>query len=157
VLAAGEQRQLREQELERIRYARLVRKGGGEGGNRAAHGPLVGYHARSALDGATSLCQGVIAGYGVDLRRLSLGARIGVCRATHANEFLDEGLGELSGSLRLAHAWDLPIVTVEVAVLAGGGVLRQTFTTPGIAPERLSVTGIVGAGAGLARELPYGF
>jgi len=63
-----------------------------------------------------------------------------------------EPADELTLELRLAHAWDLPFVTLDLAAAAGGGVLHQTFVSSGVAPPRLSATALVGIG-GTPRHL----
>jgi hypothetical protein len=154
-LAAGERRAVVEGDLRRTRYARLVRKGGG--GPRSVHGPLGGYRLRSALTSSTGPCQGVTAGYGLELERLSVGLHLNLCRARGENASLQGSADEMTAAVRLAHAWDLPVVTVDLGAVGGGGVLRQTFTTPGVAPDRLSATALLGIGGAISRELAGGF
>jgi hypothetical protein len=153
-VAAGERRVVAESDLRRARYAHLLHKGSGRA---AVQGPLAGYRLRTTLGSDTGLCQGAVAGYGVDLEPLSVGARVNACRATRDSTFLREDADELTLEVRVAHAWDLPLVTVDLAVSAGGGVLHQTFTTMGLAPPRSSATALIGIGVGVARELPRGF
>ena len=69
-LAAGEARTVEDRDLERLEYARLVRKGRADATVAAAQGPQAGYELRSPLGGAT-FCQGVFAGYGVETRHLT--------------------------------------------------------------------------------------
>jgi hypothetical protein len=153
-LAAGERRSVSEAELTRIRYARLVRKGGGP---RSVQGPIVGYRLRTTLGSETGPCYGVTVGYGVELERLSVGGRVNACRASRETAAIEEHADELTASVRLAHAWDLPVLTVDLGAMAGGGVLRQTFTTAGQAPARLSATALIGIGGAISRELSSGF
>jgi len=153
-VAAGETRRLDDRDLERIEYARLVRKGRPDA--TAAHGPQAGYQLRSPVNGAT-FCHGVFAGYAVELRHLSVVPRIAACHSTFDNDGLHADANELGAHLTLAHAWDLPIVTVAVGVTLGASLLRQTFTVPGIAPDRNSLAGQVGASLGVGYDLPRGF
>jgi hypothetical protein len=153
-LAAGERRDVSEQELTRIRYARLVRKGGGP---RSVQGPTIGYRLRTTLGSDTGLCQGVTVGYGVELERLNVGGRVNLCRAARDSGELVEHADELTAVIRLAHAWDLAALTADLGAVAGGGVLRQTFVTTGEAPERLSATALFGIGGTVSRDLASGF
>ncbi|MGH7328982.1 MAG: hypothetical protein ACREJX_11595, partial [Polyangiaceae bacterium] len=43
---------------------------------------------------------------------------------------------EVGGEARVAHAWDLPFLTIDVGLGAGASLLAQTFTTAGVAPAR---------------------
>jgi len=153
-VAAGETRRLDDRDLERIEYARLVRKGAPDA--TAAHGPQAGYQLRSPVNGAT-FCHGVFAGYAVELRHLSVVPRVAACHSTFDNDGLHADANEIGAHLTLAHAWDLPVVTVGVGVTLGASLLRQTFTVAGIAPDRNSLAGQVGASLGVEYDLPRGF
>lgn len=153
--AAGETLLVKDDALARVAYARLVRKG--QARVRAAHGPQAGYRMRTALWKGASPCQGVFAGYAVEAEHLSVTPRLGVCRSTFTNASLSADADELDLSVRLAHAWDLPVVSIDLGVGAGAAVLRESFTTRGVAPDRISVAGHLGAGLGLTFDLPRGF
>src|SRR5687767_10413594 len=60
---------LSESRLSRVEYARLARKGGSD--RARAHGPWLGYQVRSPIWSGATLCQGLRAGYAVDLAQLS--------------------------------------------------------------------------------------
>jgi hypothetical protein len=154
-LAAGETRAVDDRGLERIEYARLVRKGRAE--TTAVAGPEAGYLLRSPLGGAT-FCQGVFAGWGVELRHLTLLPRIAACHASFRNDDLGASADEIGAHLTVGHAFDLPVVTVELGVALGVSLLHQTFqVVGGLAPARSSLAGQVGAGLGLVYDLPRGF
>jgi hypothetical protein len=119
--------------LRRVEYARLVRKGGSR---RSVSGPEAGYYFQTPTENAASLCQGAFVGYGVHFENLSVTARVAGCQATFANDALHASSDQLGGELRLAHAWDLPVVTIDTGVAVGGWVLEQTFATRGVAPAR---------------------
>src|SRR5262249_52104640 len=84
-VVAGSDRPLEDRELRRIEYARLVRKGMSP--RVAAHGPQVGYAARSGIVAGSSWCQGAYAAYPVELRRLTITPRVGWCRAGFQNQY----------------------------------------------------------------------
>jgi hypothetical protein len=153
-LAAGERRAVSESELTRIRYARLVRKGAGP---QAVHGPTLGFRLRTALGSDTGPCYGAALGYAVELERLSVAGRVNLCRASRESASLGEHADELTAAVRVAHAWDFPAVTVDFGAIGGGGLLRQTFVTSGVAPDRLSATALLGIGGAASRELGSGF
>jgi Caspase domain len=153
-LAAGDARTVEDRDLERLDYARLVRKGRAEAA--LTQGPQAGYQLRSPLGGAT-LCQGVFAGYAVETRHLTVLPRIAACHSTFQNGDLSADADELGMHLMVAHAWDLPVVTVELGVATGVSMLRQTFgVRGGTAPDRHSLAGQVGAGLALVCDLPRG-
>lgn len=122
VLQPAEQHQLHEQELERLDYARLVRKGREE--LRFASGVQAGYAARTSLWSAGRLCQGPFAGYAIDLRLVTIAPRIGVCRGgfTNAPRATSD---ELDAELRVVHAWDIGRVAVSLGGSVGGAYLRD--------------------------------
>jgi Caspase domain len=154
-LAAGEVRVVEDGALRRAEYARLVRKGGSD--VRRVHGPVAGYTFRSALRNGTGFCHGAYAGYGLTLSTLSITARIDGCTSSFDNAFLQATTNEAGGDLRFAHAWDLPVVTVDLGLSVGGSWLRQTFEAAGNAPARDSFAARSAVNLGLAVELGGGF
>ena len=131
-----------------------MRKGRAEAA--LAQGPQAGYQLRSPLGGA-SFCQGVFAGYAVEARHLTVLPRIAACHSTFQNGDLSADADELGLHLTVAHAWDLPVVTVELGVAVGASLLHQTFAVEGgTAPDRRSLAGQVGAGLALVYDLPRG-
>ena len=153
-LAAGEARTLDDRALERIDYARLVRKGRRE--STLAHGPQAGYQLRSPLDGA-SFCHGVVAGYAFELPELTVIPRLAACQGDFENPDVRATTGELGAQVMVAHTWDLPVISVAAGVSLGASVLHQSFASQGVAPDRNSLAGHVGASAGVGYDLPRGF
>jgi hypothetical protein len=141
--------------LRRVEYARLVRKGGGA--KRSAAGPEAGYFFQTPLENAATLCQGGFAGYAVHLENVSAGARLAGCHAAFSNDVLRASSNQLGGELRVAHAWDLPIVSVDLGLAVGGWLLQQTFTTLGIAPPRSTAAGSAALALGLRGDVGGGF
>ncbi len=66
-------------------------------------------------------------------------------------------MDELSIDVRVHHAWDLPVVTLDLGVSIGGSVFRQTFDTPGTAKDRVSGAPHIAAGVGIAADAGRGF
>jgi Caspase domain len=122
VLRPAEQRQVREEELERLDYARLVRKGRDE--LRLTSGAQAGYALRTSLWSGGRPCQGPFAAYAIDLPFVTLAPRIGACRGSFENtpgatsEALDV-------ELRVAHAWDVGQVALSAGGNLGGAYLRE--------------------------------
>jgi hypothetical protein len=141
--------------LQRIAYARLVRKGGGEA--RVRHGPEAGYAFETAHANASGLCQGVFAGYAFHLQNLSVSGRLGFCEAGAQNDVLRSHLKATTGEIRAAHAFDLPWVTIDLGVAIGGGVFDQTFETTGKAPARVTPLGSLALLTALRVDLVAGF
>jgi hypothetical protein len=153
-LRSGERRLIEDGALERIEYARLVRKGGGPD---RTQGLEAGLRLRTALAGGAGPCLGGFVGWGMDRRHLSLLGRLGACRGERQAAFIREQTDELDIELRAMLAWDLPVVTVEVGLVAGAGLLRQRFASAGRAPGRWAGAGNVGATAGIQRQFGRGF
>ena len=154
-LAAGERRQLSDQGLERVEYARLARKGGSA--RALAHGPFAGYALRSPLSEGTGYCQGARAGYAIDLPEFTLVGSLGACRASFFNEALRAHSDELSFALSARRVYDFPPASLGVGVNAGVDWLHQSFDTDGRAPARDSAAGEIGALVNLGWDLAGGF
>jgi hypothetical protein len=135
-------------ELSSTRYARLVRKGRGEivdGALGWFAGPAV---ASAIIDGATP-CFGAVAGVMWATADVTWSPRVVGCRGTFSNDTLSARTDLLALDLRVAKAWDVSHVTVDLGVTVGGELLQERFTTRGIAPTRTSPAGHVDAGLGL--------
>jgi hypothetical protein len=146
---------LEESQLSPVEYARLARKGGTE--RAFAHGPWLGYQLRSPLWSDATPCQGLRAGYAVDLPEVSLRLGIGACRSSFDNDVLEADSDELGGDLGAAHVWDFSAVSMSFGGVAGASWLRQRFETRGRAPDRDSLGLSVGALVGVSTELTSGF
>ena len=141
--------------LHRIAYARLVRKG--EGDKHIGHGPEAGYFFRTALENSTTLCQGFFAGYALHFEALSVSARLHGCRASYTNDVLRASTDAFDGELRVTHAFDLPVVSLDAGAALGGGFFHQSFDTSGTAPSRTTPSGSLALLLGLHVDLPGGF
>jgi hypothetical protein len=148
-VGAGERVAVDESALRRTGYARLVRKGAGA--RMRADRLEVGYTIRSSLYAEAGPCQGLIAGWSVDLPAFSLGVRAVACRGGATNPFLEATHDQLAAELRAVHAWDLDRITLAVGPLAGTGLLVEHFT--GGAGTRTSLAPLAGVTAGASLDL----
>ena len=151
----AERRRVREDELERIEYARLVRKGGTQ--RRSASSVHAGYSIRTPLESGDGACQGAVAGYALDLHFVSIGPRIGACRSGFDNMFLRARTDELDLELRGLHAWDIGRTAIGVGVGAGGAWLHQAFSIDARAPDRTALAAHIGVVVGASVDLVHGF
>lgn len=143
-VAAGQTAFVADDRLERVEYARLVRKGGGAFGSSS--GPLAGYSLRGPLNGP---CHGLFAAHAIAWPRLTLTPRLEACSGSFENMRIEAALYEVAGDLRISHAWDLPVITLELGFSLGGAWLHQSFETRGVAPPRdmLALRGSIGPAA----------
>jgi hypothetical protein len=92
-----------------------------------------------------------------ELEHLSVAPRLGACHSRFSNLRLSGDSDEVDLEVRLVHAWDAPWLSLELGIAAGGAVLRQTFETRGVAPDRLTFAGMLAVSAGALVDLPEGF
>jgi hypothetical protein len=154
-LAPAAQVAIRVEDLDRVAYARLVRKGRGE--RALAASAQAGYAARTSLWPGGGLCHGPFAGVAFDLPLVTVASRLGVCRGELRNPFLTATTDELAAELRGAHVWDVGRVSLSVGVSLGGSVIRQGFSRDGIAPDRRALAAHLGVLTGASVELVQGF
>ncbi len=140
-----------EDELHRVQYARLARKGLDT--ITVAHGPWIAGHVRSPLwDGATH-CFGARIGYLWDLPSFSLSIGAGGCRSTFSNRVVLATADELGAQVETRYVVDTALLSLGLGVAAGASWLRQDFDTQGVAPSRDSIAGRVGPVVSLSGEL----
>jgi uncharacterized caspase-like protein len=151
---AGQRLRIEDERLERVAYARLVRKGGSE---RASVGPFAGYALRSALPNASSPCHGPLLGLTADLEALSIRPRVSACRGGLANDVLEATTDELDGELRIVRAFDFRWLSIGLGLGAGGGLFWQQFDTTRIAPDKRTGYGALLVALELDLELGQGF
>jgi hypothetical protein len=141
-------------DLSRVEYERLVRKGHHE--RQFVHGPLVAYALRTSLSNSQGLCHGAVAGYSWVGENLTFSPRLGYCRSEFANPHLSARVETLTAGLRVAHGWDLPVVSLEAAASLGGAYHHQSFETDGRAPPRPVMGAFFGIDAGAGVGLGAG-
>jgi hypothetical protein len=144
-----------ESRLERIEYARLVRKGSGD--RQRALGIAAGYRIRTPLWSGASPCQGAFASVAIVMRAVTLVPRVGFCAGGFDSQYVSAAADEVDTALALLHSWDLRHVSLSAGLEAGTAMLIQRFTPAGgggAVPGRTS--GAAHAGADGQLELPLG-
>jgi hypothetical protein len=146
---------VREPELERVAYARLVRKGGGE--RERLRGVHAGVFLRSSLWRGADPCQGVFAAAELVTRGFSWAVRASACRGGFANQNLTATADDFNVQVEGAHVWDLRRASLHLGIGLGPSLLVESFSTAGVAPSRQSVAATLTAGGGVEVPLPRGF
>lgn len=141
VLRAAQTLALDAKSLDRVEYARLVRKGGQ--GPRYGHALDLGPLAQTYATGPGTRCWGGSLGYALELEQLSLGLRLGICGAQASNDLVRARAYTYDGSLSGTYTWDLPHVSVGAGLAAGLAITHQSFETRGSAPARTSTAAYV--------------
>jgi hypothetical protein len=152
VLRPAEQHQVREQELERIDYTALARKGRVE--SRHPSDVQAGYALRTPLWSGGRLCQGPTVGYAIDLGLFDVGPRVGGCRGGF-KDAAPTTTDELDIELDGVHVWHTGRLSVGVGLSVGGTYVRQDLG--GSAAPSHGGLAHVGAVAAATVELASGF
>lgn len=153
---AGSVQRVDPRDLNRIDYARLVRKGGAR--TRAfAHGPEAGASLRSALPNADTACIGAFVGYALELSSFGVRARYGSCLSELHNGPLSATVIAHDLELGFHHAWDVSAFTLEAAIGPGLTLFDQRFDTRGSAPARNAAAPFVALGLAAQLDLSHGF
>ncbi len=153
-LDAGQELDLGREDGRRVEYARLLRKGGGEGGVEAS---LFAYGAaRGEVLGGEVVAPGALLGVSLDLPWLSLGLRLRWARSglESPDGLVQSTQDELGLGLTAVRVIDLPHVSLSVGLLVEGAWHHQAFETRGVADPRSSWSFGFGALAGL--DVPLG-
>jgi len=146
VLAADVNSVVDEARLERVAYARLVRKGSDV--LERVRGVQAGYQMRTGLWRGADPCLGFFAAYEVVRRGFSLLGRFAACRGGFQNATLTSTADDLNVQVEGAHVWDLQFVSVQVGVALGPSLLLERFDTTGNAPARAALAGTLAVTAG---------
>jgi hypothetical protein len=152
VVRADAETVVEEARLDRVAYARLVRKGGDV--LERVHGAQAGYMFRTGLWRGADPCHGLFAGYELVRRGFSVVGRLSACRGGFDNAMLTSTTDELNFQIEGAHVWDLRSVSLQLGLALGPSLLFQSFDTRGTAPDRRALAGTLTASAGA--ELPLG-
>ncbi len=152
---AGESFQVDVDDMQRIEYARLVRKG--QRHSRIAHGPELGARFRSPLPNETRACFGGFVGYAIDFEQLGARVRVSGCSSGFDNAIVSATCTAFDLGLRVYRAWDLPVVSLDLGLGGGLSLLTQSFSTAGHAPSRQSTAPFLSVSAGAGVELGAGF
>jgi hypothetical protein len=142
-------------QLQRIEYARLVRKG--EGAARWSHALELGARVRGAMQNAETPCLGAFLGYGFDTKPLGVRARLGACTSSFDNVYLAATTRAYDLDVRVYHAWDLSVFALELGLGGGASVFTQDFESQGRAEDRATIVPFVALGTGAIVDLWQGF
>ncbi|NOU26500.1 MAG: caspase family protein [Polyangiaceae bacterium] len=153
-VAAGETWEVREADLSRTAYARLVRKGGGRS---SALETQIGARLHSPLPNGGGWCVGAVAGFGIAWDVATLALRAGACRAAFYGRSLEGDTDEVGLDVRLTRSFDISRLSPFVAIEAGAVLFHQSFVTRGLAPNVDTVGASAAAVLGLSLDLGGGF
>lgn len=118
--------------LHRVEYARVVRKGGVE--KRRAWSAFAAGGVRGELLGL-GIAGHVDVGARLDLRAVSLEARLGFSDSAHDNGHLDVRAYETTASLAGLHVFDIGRLALGLGLEGGVGWFAQRFSGPPTAPR----------------------
>jgi caspase domain-containing protein len=152
VVRADAESAVEEARLDRVAYARLVRKGSDV--LERVRGVQAGYLLRTGLWRGADPCLGLFAAYEVVRRGFSLIGRFSACRSGYQNNAVTSTADDLNLQIEGAHVWDLRAVSLQIGLAAGPSLLLQRFETQGEAPAREALAGTLTPSAGA--ELPLG-
>jgi hypothetical protein len=156
VATAGSTFRVQTEELTRVEYAQLVRKGGG--GSHLAHGPFVLASIRSAIRGAERPCFGGGFGYALHFRRhLSVLPRAELCESGYENDALVASTREYGVGIATLLTADIARLFVSFGLAVSLQLSQQRFETRGVAPSRLSLAPYFALVAMLGVDLGRGF
>jgi hypothetical protein len=147
---AGSTVSIDESTLSRTAYARLVRKG--EGSRESVQGLQAAFVASTALSDASGACLGVVAGYALEFKAITVIPRLAYCHAGFSNQNLSASTNQVDAEVRAAYVWDLSLVSLEVGLTVGGAWLQQTFQTTGLAPSRSTLALQLSPDVAVSRE-----
>lgn len=141
--------------LERVEYAKLVRKGRSE--RVVAHSFEAGVRGRTALPGSSAACGGGFIGYGIDFEDLGARARFDLCGTGFDNSSVQADMNAYDLDLRLYHVWDRSRFFFELGLGGGASLWTQRFVTENIAPRRALLAPFVSLGAAAGMDFAEGF
>jgi hypothetical protein len=150
-IGAGQRLSIDEARLDRVEYARLVRKGAG--GRSSSHAVEVGAQFRTVLPNASTPCWGALVGYRLSLEWLTFAPRFAYCKSSFENDTLRARTEELALSITALRVWDRAPSSVYAGLGLGGTLTRQSFETRGEAPVRLSLSPFGSLTVGALRSL----
>jgi hypothetical protein len=156
-LTGGSEQTIADAGLERIEYARFVRKGATD--LRAVHGPQAGLHSRSALFAGAG-CMGPYLGYAWETRHFDLVPRVSLCRGL-AESVRDDAGGnapgavrarEIDAAVRLARTWDVWRLAMSIGVAPGLAMLSDAAEVQG-GVARYRMVGVLGSTVAASMDL----
>lgn len=137
--------------MQRIEYARVVRKGGTV--RHASASLFADAGVRGEIVGLGTAWRTEVGGR-LDLRQCALALRLGFADSARSNGRLDIATRELSIAVDALRAFDAGPLTLDIGLEAGGSWFAQAFHDPAT-PDRGSGGGFVGAVGQLELPLPH--
>lgn len=129
-------------EMARLEYARLVRKGTPDAG--VSVGIAAGPSLLSSAAAASTPCLGVRIAAPIDVPWLSLTPRLSWCQGRFSNAVLEGTENQLELGLDVHRYIDFHLAGIDASVGIGAVLLaaatRQDFVTTGVAPARFAVS-----------------
>jgi hypothetical protein len=138
-------------QLQRIEYARLIRKG--QSGRDLAHAFELGARVRSTLGNAQTACLGAFVGYALDTEQLGARARISACTSSFDNSYVGATTNAYDADLRVYRAWDISLLTLELGLGGGLSLFTQDLETRGEASNRKTLVPFVALGGGAVLDM----
>lgn len=124
-------------ELNRVQYAQLVRKGVGERG--LASSVQLGPQVRAPLPNSSGVCWGLGAEVRLALPIVTFGSQWGGCTSSLRGGTVDGRTDEYGWTLTAEHVWDLSSLSLSAGLGAGATFFHQSFDTNRLAPSRDSL------------------
>jgi hypothetical protein len=152
-VAAGQMQRVDTNALDRVEYARLVRKG--ERPSARSHALELGPMLRSTLPNAETPCLGGLFGYRLELESIGFVARLGACTSSFENEVLEARTNEYVSTLGTARTWDLSGMSLVAGLGVGATLTHQSFDTRSDAPTRVSLAPLGYLAAGTVHPLGH--
>lgn len=154
-LAGGSEQTIGDAALDRIEYARFVRKGATD--LRAVHGPQAGLRSRSAVFAGAG-CMGPYLAYAWETRHFDLVPRVGLCRGLAESVRDDAGAAstvrasEIDLGVRLARTWDVWRLAMSIGVAPGLAMITDAAEVQG-GVARYRMVGTLGSTLGASIDL----
>lgn len=154
-LASGTTTGVNPSSMDRIDYARLVRKGGRSSG--ISHGIEAGIWGRSPLLNADTVCMGGFFGYSIEFEHFGIRSRIGACTSQFSNSRVEAVVNEYDLEFRFVRTWDISFISLDLGLGGGAALFTQRFETELIAPPRDSLSPYLLINAEASADLGAGY
>jgi hypothetical protein len=151
VVTAGVAQNLREEQMQRVSYAQLVRKGGGK--RSLSQGPMLAYVLHGPIAAGLGPLSGVEVSYPLAFSFLTVSPRLGYGLTSGSNAHLSLAHHEVSASLAAYRVFDVSRFSLFVGLVTGWALAHQSFTAAVSAPDRNSNMFLFGADVGVETHL----
>jgi hypothetical protein len=146
-VSAGQKHQVDPGALDRVAYARLVRKG--TESDELSHALELGFSLRSELPNANTPCLGGLFGYRLHFAGFGLDSQLSACTSSFDNDALAARTNEYAFTFGVTFTRDFTWLSPFAALGLGTTLTHQSFDTSAEAPARVSLSplGYLGGGA----------